>query len=89
MNNVYQKQVGLLLDALPEVAKEDCFTLHGGTAINLFVRNMPRLQSVNKHWQGLIMRLFVLKVVLKVCVHRSGFDTKVRYVSYRLMSGES
>lgn len=28
---------------LPEVAKEDCFALHGGTAINLFVREMPRL----------------------------------------------
>lgn len=43
MNRAYQKQVGLLLDVLPEVAKEDCFALHGGTAINLFARNMPRL----------------------------------------------
>jgi hypothetical protein len=43
MNNVYRKQVGLLLNVLPEVAKETCFALHGGTAINLFVRNMPRL----------------------------------------------
>jgi predicted nucleotidyltransferase component of viral defense system len=43
MNRAYQKQVGLLLDVLPEVAKENCFALHGGTAINLFVRNMPRL----------------------------------------------
>lgn len=25
------------------MAKEKCFALHGGTAINLFVRNMPRL----------------------------------------------
>jgi predicted nucleotidyltransferase component of viral defense system len=33
----------LLLDVLPEVAKESCFSLHGGTAINLFVLNMPRL----------------------------------------------
>jgi len=43
MNEAYKKQVRLLLDVLPEVAKEDCFALHGGTAINLFVRNMPRL----------------------------------------------
>jgi len=43
MNNTYHKQVGLLLSVLPEVAKENCFALHGGTAINLFVRNMPRL----------------------------------------------
>ena len=43
MNQAYQKQVSLLLDVLPEVAKETCFAMHGGTAINLFVRNMPRL----------------------------------------------
>ena len=28
---------------LPHVAREPCFALKGGTAINLFVRNMPRL----------------------------------------------
>lgn len=39
----YKPQVSLLLTVLPEVAKEDCFALHGGTAINLFVREMPRL----------------------------------------------
>lgn len=43
MNIGYTKQVKLLLDVLPEVAKEDCFAMHGGTAINLFVREMPRL----------------------------------------------
>lgn len=40
---MYKQQVTLLLQVLPEVAKEKCFALHGGTAINLFVRNMPRL----------------------------------------------
>ena len=39
----YRNQVSLLLNVLPEVAKEKCFALHGGTAINLFVRDMPRL----------------------------------------------
>lgn len=39
----YKKQVKLLLGVLPEIAKENCFALHGGTAINLFVREMPRL----------------------------------------------
>lgn len=43
MNDAYKKQVKLLLDVLPEVAKENCFAMHGGTAINLFLRNMPRL----------------------------------------------
>ena len=39
----YKRQVNLLLKVLPEVAKENDFALHGGTAINLFVCNMPRL----------------------------------------------
>lgn len=39
----YKNQISLLLDVLPEVAKESCFALHGGTAINLFIRDMPRL----------------------------------------------
>ncbi|MBV1904805.1 MAG: nucleotidyl transferase AbiEii/AbiGii toxin family protein [Pseudomonadales bacterium] len=43
MDKAYVNQVKLLLDVLPEVAKEDCFAMHGGTAINLFVRDMPRL----------------------------------------------
>jgi predicted nucleotidyltransferase component of viral defense system len=40
---IYKRQVELMLSVLPEVAREKCFALHGGTAINLFVRNMPRL----------------------------------------------
>ena len=39
----YQRQVALFLRILPQVAKEDCFALKGGTAINLFIRDMPRL----------------------------------------------
>jgi predicted nucleotidyltransferase component of viral defense system len=43
MEKIYKQQVALLLTVLPEVAKEKCFALHGGTAINLFVREIPRL----------------------------------------------
>lgn len=39
----YRRQVQLLVRILPYVAMEDCFALKGGTAINLFVRDMPRL----------------------------------------------
>jgi predicted nucleotidyltransferase component of viral defense system len=39
----YRAQVDLLLQVLPHVAKEECFALKGGTAINLFVRDIPRL----------------------------------------------
>lgn len=43
ISEVYQAQVRLLMRLLPIVAKEDCFALKGGTAINLFVRDLPRL----------------------------------------------
>jgi predicted nucleotidyltransferase component of viral defense system len=39
----YFKQAELMLKAIPHVAAETCFALKGGTAINLFVREMPRL----------------------------------------------
>jgi predicted nucleotidyltransferase component of viral defense system len=42
-SEAYRRQVALLLQLLPHVAAEDCFALKGGTAINLFVRDMPRL----------------------------------------------
>jgi hypothetical protein len=42
-NNNYHKQVALLIKVIPEIALEPRFALHGGTAINLFDRDMPRL----------------------------------------------
>lgn len=42
-SEAYRKQVALLVRALPAVAAERCFALKGGTAINLFVRELPRL----------------------------------------------
>ena len=39
----YQRQAALLIAAMPFVAAEKDFALKGGTAINLFIRNMPRL----------------------------------------------
>lgn len=42
-NSIYYKQVQLLMQVLPFVAKQSCFALKGGTAINLFVREFPRL----------------------------------------------
>ncbi|MEE3045310.1 MAG: nucleotidyl transferase AbiEii/AbiGii toxin family protein [Pseudomonadota bacterium] len=41
--DTYQVQVQLLMRLIPIVAREPCFALKGGTAINLFVRNLPRL----------------------------------------------
>lgn len=43
VSDAYRAQVQLLVRTLPFVAEETCFALKGGTAINLFVRDMPRL----------------------------------------------
>lgn len=43
MRSRYAAQVGLLVRAIPVVAEEEMFALKGGTAINLFYRDMPRL----------------------------------------------
>jgi len=41
--NQYFKQAKLLIKLLPFLAGESKFALKGGTAINFFVRNFPRL----------------------------------------------
>lgn len=43
ISDKYRAQADLLLQVLPHVAKEEIFALKGGTAINLFVLDMPRL----------------------------------------------
>lgn len=43
LSQIFSDQVRLLAAVLPQVYKEDCFALKGGTAINLFIRDMPRL----------------------------------------------
>lgn len=42
MNDVYRRQVALLIRVMPLVFKIKDFGVHGGTAINLFHRNLPR-----------------------------------------------
>lgn len=42
-NKIYQEQADLMLKILPIAMGQSCFALKGGTAINLFIRNMPRL----------------------------------------------
>lgn len=42
-SNLFSDQVRLLVTLLPHVARQRCFALKGGTALNLFIRDMPRL----------------------------------------------
>lgn len=41
-SSVYFRQAELLLRVLPFLDKETCFVLKWGTAINYFIRNLPR-----------------------------------------------
>ena len=41
-SSVYAQKVDLLLRLLPLIMEEKVFAVHGGTAINLFLRNLPR-----------------------------------------------
>ena len=43
MNAQYERQAALVVRVLPDVAVEKCFAIKGGTAINLFEVNLPRL----------------------------------------------
>ena len=55
MDKAYADTVRLLLSITPDVFANDIFAMKGGTAINLFVRDMPRLSVdidvVYTHWQ--------------------------------------
>lgn len=42
MNDIYHRQVALLIRVMPLIFKIKDFAVHGGTAINLFHRNLPR-----------------------------------------------
>ncbi len=43
MDQAYIETVRLLLETAPEVFRPACFAMKGGTALNLFVQDMPRL----------------------------------------------
>ena len=55
MDKAYANAVQLLLTVVPDVFANDIFAMKGGTAINLFVRDMPRLSVdidvIYKSWE--------------------------------------
>lgn len=42
IGRVYAQKVELLLRFMPIVMEEGVFAVHGGTAINLFLKDLPR-----------------------------------------------
>lgn len=73
MNAAYVKTVRLLLAVAPTVFKDSPFVLKGGTAINLFVRDMPRLS---------------VDLDLVVADHRLSRDAAFRAISSALESAK-
>lgn len=43
-SSVYAQKVELLLRLIPIVMEENVFAIHGGTAINLFLKDYPSVQ---------------------------------------------
>ncbi|NQY34403.1 MAG: nucleotidyl transferase AbiEii/AbiGii toxin family protein [Alteromonadaceae bacterium] len=41
--STFYKQVQLLVRTITDIAKHPCFALKGGTALNFFIRDFPRL----------------------------------------------
>ncbi len=66
----YVKQTELMLRCLPAVAHQSCFAVKGGSAINFFLRDMPRLSvDIDLTYCRLADRdtsLFEIDVALKV-----------------------
>ena len=54
MNEIYKRQVSLLLSVLPEILKEDCFTLPGGDQdlLNLKSIQDTKIISISEYLIG-------------------------------------
>ena len=74
MLDPYLAQVHLLLSTLPEIARETAFALKGGTAINLFYRNLPRLSvDLDLTWMPITDRRSSLQNIRRRArTHRGG-----------------
>lgn len=76
--NPYFRQMRLLMQVLPYIGRERCFALKGGTAINLFYRDLPRY-SVDIDLTYLPREAFA--------VARKGMDAALRRIARELSSG--
>ena len=66
-DETYQKQVRLVLRCLALLPQIDVFALKGGTAINMFIRDMPRL-SVDIDLTYIPMRARELAISERACL---------------------
>jgi len=83
----YKKRVKLLVQILRYVAKEKCFALKGGTAINLFYRDFPRISvDIDLTYIHFNDREIAYKEInealnrIKKSLDQSGFKTKMSII---------
>lgn len=77
-NETYRRQVALLLRTIPAIAPEQSFALKGGTAINLFVRDLPRLSvDIDLTYLPLLPRARALGAIDKAMKRIAGRIGKV------------
>jgi hypothetical protein len=85
MDKAYVDAVRLLLETIPVVFKTPSFVMKGGTAINLFAQDMPRLSVdidvvYSNHVEPRAEALAAISDALKKAqeqLHRSGLKTRV------------
>jgi hypothetical protein len=87
-NNIFHKQSQLILDVLPFVSEEKCFALKGGTAINYFYQNMPRLSvDIDLAFLPLLPRedtfsaiyLAIQRIGKQISSHLSGIQISIEW----------
>lgn len=84
MNRKYQAQVGLLLDVLSIVSTVEVFALKGGTAINFFFLDYPRVSvDIDLHYLPLNEREEALRDI------RRNMETVKWEIERRLRGAEA
>jgi predicted nucleotidyltransferase component of viral defense system len=72
-DRVFFRQAELLLRILPLIHKEEVFALKGGTAINFFVRDLPRLSvDIDLTYLPVNERDFALNDIRNALIRISG-----------------
>ena len=82
MNEIYRKQVALLIRVMPLVFRIKDFAVHGGTAINLFHRNLNRYSvDIESKYSSVRWKIQNIQALKKKNPqkHKEGVDKLVKH----------
>ena len=80
-SSVYAQKVELLLRLIPIVMDEGVFAIHGGTAINLFMKDLPRYSHNNLQ----VLKFGTICIPLNAFLAFSAIDFKCKLMSSKLV----